>query len=148
MNTATHTPPALKACPFCACAMRIESNRDWHRIFGSHTEDCLFEEDAEQLMVPASPEQLQLMIECWNARFGELADLMPSGAAEPGEIDQAEDGMWTAGIRVGAHGNKIEVHDTTRVNAEALRDAICTALGGKVPSEVDSQRVTLTGAGL
>jgi O-acetyl-ADP-ribose deacetylase (regulator of RNase III) len=48
--------------------MRIESNRDWHRIFGNHTEECLFDEDVEQLMVPATPDQLILMVECWNDR--------------------------------------------------------------------------------
>lgn len=68
MINTTHAPPVLKPCPFCACAMRIESNRDWHRIFGNHTETCLFDEDVEQLMVPATPDQFALMVECWNDR--------------------------------------------------------------------------------
>ncbi len=58
----------LLACPFCGCAMRVESNRDWHRIFGDHTDECVFEADSEQMMAPATDDQLQLMIDSWNSR--------------------------------------------------------------------------------
>jgi hypothetical protein len=129
MTDTPHTVPALKACPFCACAMRIESNRDWHRLYGDHTEVCLFEADSEQCMVPATPDQLQLLVEDWNLR--DTAPLSSDSSIRLGDTDQNEDGVWTAGIHVGAHGNKIEVHDVDRNTAEAMRDAICTALTGK-----------------
>lgn len=189
--TTTNTPRLLKACPFCKCAMRIESNRDWHRIFGDHTEACLFDEDVEQMMVPATPEQLALLVECWNDRPALTADgaviyqyraingewievtqeqydgwvwqqvvqglglrrrlgviatadeVSPFGTFTPGDSDQNADGVWTAGIHVGAHGNKIEVHDSDRKTAEALRDAICTAVIGKALPADAAEQVTL-----
>jgi hypothetical protein len=58
----------LKPCPFCSCEMRIESNRDWHRLHGNHSEQCMFDADNECAMVPATDEQLQLLIREWNTR--------------------------------------------------------------------------------
>lgn len=57
----------LKACPFCACTVRIESNRDWHRIVGEHDDRCPFVE-RETMMVPASAEQLAFVVADWNRR--------------------------------------------------------------------------------
>lgn len=67
-NNPTIDGVPLLPCPFCGCDMRVESNRDWHRIFGAHAEDCVFDADNEQLMVPATPEQLLLMTSDWNKR--------------------------------------------------------------------------------
>lgn len=201
MINTTNTQPVLKPCPFCACAMRIESNRDWHRIYGAHTEACLFDEDTEQLMVPATPDQFALMVECWNDRASpahsedvyqfkaingdwveisreqydtwateqyrqgncalrrltvadgvtESSVLWPwqspfkhsLGVVAAGETDQNETGMWTAGIDVGDHGSKIEIHDNDRKTAEALRDLVCKALTGKVAPDEAAQEATL-----
>lgn len=57
----------LNQCPFCGVSMRIESNLDWHRLVGDHEEKCVFME-RETMMVPASDDQLVLMIEDWNTR--------------------------------------------------------------------------------
>lgn len=56
----------LRACPFCACAVRIESNRDWHRLVGDHPDACVLW-DAE-LAVPATDEQRAALVEDWNRR--------------------------------------------------------------------------------
>lgn len=58
---------ALRPCPFCGCAMAIESNRDWHRIVGDHDEECMFVE-RETCMVPATDDQLQAAQKDWNRR--------------------------------------------------------------------------------
>ncbi|MCY0332980.1 Lar family restriction alleviation protein [Pseudomonas aeruginosa] len=57
----------LKPCPFCGCSMRLESNRDWHRIVGDHSAECVFL-DSETIMVPAIKYQLEIAIADWNAR--------------------------------------------------------------------------------
>lgn len=57
----------LLPCPFCGTAMRIESNRDWHRLIGEHSEKCVFL-DPETMMVPAKDDQLALIFEDWNTR--------------------------------------------------------------------------------
>jgi hypothetical protein len=58
----------LKPCPFCGCAMRIESNRDWHRLKGDHDEMCLFDADSEIGTMPATEEDRLTMVEYWNRR--------------------------------------------------------------------------------
>jgi hypothetical protein len=57
----------LLPCPFCKAAMRIESNRDWHRAMGDHDEQCVFT-DSETVMVPALDDQRALLVRDWNRR--------------------------------------------------------------------------------
>ncbi|HGJ9326827.1 TPA: Lar family restriction alleviation protein [Pseudomonas aeruginosa] len=57
----------LKPCPFCGCSMRLESNRDWHRIVGDHALECAFT-DSETMVVPATKEQRDIAVSDWNAR--------------------------------------------------------------------------------
>ncbi|HGJ5456770.1 TPA: Lar family restriction alleviation protein [Pseudomonas aeruginosa] len=57
----------LKPCPFCGCSMRMESNRDWHRIVGDHSAECVFL-DSETMMVPGIEDQREIAIADWNAR--------------------------------------------------------------------------------
>jgi hypothetical protein len=57
----------LRPCPFCSAAMRVESNRDWHRVMGDHTEECVFT-DSETMMVPATDAQRSIMVADWNRR--------------------------------------------------------------------------------
>ncbi|MFO6103429.1 Lar family restriction alleviation protein [Pseudomonas aeruginosa] len=57
----------LKPCPFCGCSMRLESNRDWHRIIGDHALECVFL-DSETVVVPATKEQRDIAVSDWNAR--------------------------------------------------------------------------------
>lgn len=64
------TDIALKPCPFCGCSMRIVSNRDWHRLFGDHGKKCVFT-DNETMVVPASDDQLLLLMADWNTRAGD-----------------------------------------------------------------------------
>jgi len=59
---------ALEACPFCGCDMRIESNRDWHKLRGNHAEGCVFSEDAPVMTVPATDCQLEVLVHDWNTR--------------------------------------------------------------------------------
>ncbi|MEV1484475.1 Lar family restriction alleviation protein [Pseudomonas aeruginosa] len=57
----------LKPCPFCGCSMRLQSNRDWHRIVGEHALECAFS-DSETMVVPATKEQRDIAVSDWNAR--------------------------------------------------------------------------------
>ncbi|WP_261312032.1 Lar family restriction alleviation protein [Pseudomonas aeruginosa] len=57
----------LKPCPFCGCSMRLESNRDWHRIVGDHALECVFT-DSETMVVPATKEQRDIAVSDWNIR--------------------------------------------------------------------------------
>ncbi|MCO3341466.1 hypothetical protein FA197_11490 [Pseudomonas aeruginosa] len=57
----------LKPCPFCGCSMRLESNRDWHRIVGDHALECAFT-DSETMVVPATKEQRDIAVSDWNTR--------------------------------------------------------------------------------
>ncbi|KDN98953.2 hypothetical protein [Pseudomonas donghuensis] len=69
-NRSSNTEPMvseLLPCPFCKAAMRIESNRDWHRVMGDHDEECVFL-DPETMMVPAVDEQRDLIVRDWNRR--------------------------------------------------------------------------------
>lgn len=59
------TGPVLAPCPFCKAPMRVESNRDWHRIVGDHDDQC-FLTDRDTVMVPATDEQLALAVRDWN----------------------------------------------------------------------------------
>ncbi|OIJ42041.1 Lar family restriction alleviation protein [Massilia timonae] len=58
----------LLPCPFCGGAARIESNRDWHRIYAAHDDECVFDADDHALMYPAQPGYLIQIAEDWNRR--------------------------------------------------------------------------------
>jgi hypothetical protein len=47
--------------------MRLESNRDWHRIVGEHALECAFT-DSETMVVPATKEQRDIAVSDWNTR--------------------------------------------------------------------------------
>jgi hypothetical protein len=71
----TAVPPAgviaaaeLKPCPFCGGAARIQSNRDWHRLYADHDEGCVFDADDHMLMYPAQAGYLVQIAEDWNRR--------------------------------------------------------------------------------
>lgn len=71
---------ALLPCPFCNGASRIVSNRDWHRLYADHTDDCVLDADEADLMFPAQPGYLIEIVEVWNRRptpavSPDLADL-------------------------------------------------------------------------
>lgn len=73
------TQPA--ACPFCGCEMTVRSNRDWHHLEGDHNESCPFDDRPESTMtVPATDEQLRLMIGDWNRRHN---DAVPGPRSVP-----------------------------------------------------------------
>lgn len=57
----------LLPCPFCGIAARLESNHDWHRIIVNHDEACIFLEP-EVSMVPATDDQLSIVVADWNRR--------------------------------------------------------------------------------
>jgi len=58
----------LKPCPFCGGAARIESNRDWHRLYAAHDDDCIFDADDHDIMYPAQHGYLKEIVENWNRR--------------------------------------------------------------------------------
>jgi hypothetical protein len=58
----------LLSCPFCDVKMRVESNRDWHRLKGDHDDECIWDTDEDVLMVSALEENLAWMVAAWNRR--------------------------------------------------------------------------------
>lgn len=58
----------LLPCPFCGCAMRFDSNRDWHHLTGQHEEHCLFELDDPVMTVPATDDAKAWATTVWNTR--------------------------------------------------------------------------------
>ena len=56
----------LKPCPFCKCEMRIKSDRDWHVLWGEHTDDCIL--DDVESSAAATNGQLEILINDWNTR--------------------------------------------------------------------------------
>jgi hypothetical protein len=58
----------LEPCPFCGGKARIESNRDWHRLYADHDDDCVFDGEDHALMYPAQPGYLKEIAEVWNRR--------------------------------------------------------------------------------
>jgi len=70
------------ACPFCGCEMTIRSNRDWHHLEGDHDEACPFDGRPESTMtVPATDEQLRIMIADWNRRHNSEGSPANDGGA-------------------------------------------------------------------
>jgi hypothetical protein len=88
-----NNPQALAPCPFCGGAARIESNRDWHRIYAAHDEDCVFDADDHNLMYPAQPGYLIEIAEVWNRRTAATPaqgdELPPLSEARIRELQQA-----------------------------------------------------------
>lgn len=60
----------LKQCPFCGGAMRFDSNRDWHKLEGSHEEHCVFDNYEPAIIVPAEDSAKSWAITAWNNRHG------------------------------------------------------------------------------
>lgn len=60
----------LLGCPFCGCAMRFDSNRDWHKLEGSHEEHCVFDNYEPAIIVPAEDSAKSWAITAWNTRHG------------------------------------------------------------------------------
>lgn len=92
----------LQPCPFCGGAARIESNRDWHRLYAVHDEDCILDAGEADLMYPAQSGYLIRIAEDWNRRA------IPQPAAEPV--------TW-----IGPHANAWEALNETR---KAVADII------------------------
>lgn len=80
----------LLPCPFCGAAARIESNRDWHRLYANHADHCVFDTDEASMMTPATDDDLALMVEDWNRR---------TYPAPTADADHAEDAMDAARFR-------------------------------------------------
>ncbi|WP_409286896.1 hypothetical protein [Pseudomonas guariconensis] len=90
----------LLACPFCNAAMRIESNRDWHRVMGEHDDNCVFN-DSEALMGPATDDQRDLIVRDWNRRAQLQGEPVALPARMPtGNITEPHH-PWAPGVREG-----------------------------------------------
>jgi hypothetical protein len=48
--------------------MRIESNRDWHKLYGEHKHTCFFWSDGEDATYPATDDGLEELTFTWNTR--------------------------------------------------------------------------------
>lgn len=57
----------LLPCPFCNAAMAIKTNRDWHKLYGHHSVNCIFDEP-EVGFWPATDENYKLIYKIWNTR--------------------------------------------------------------------------------
>lgn len=83
--------PDLLCCPFCGGAARIESNRDWHKLFCAHDDDCVFVADEHDLMYPAQPGYLKKIAEVWNRRTAPQAS--ESTTSDADKLRRLRDGM-------------------------------------------------------
>jgi hypothetical protein len=72
----------LEPCPFCGGAARIESNRDWHRLYAAHDDDCVLDADEADLMYPAQPGYLIEIAETWNRRAAKRDAIPATGQRE------------------------------------------------------------------
>lgn len=89
----------LLPCPFCGGVARIDSNRDWHRLYAAHSDNCVFDADEPAMMIPATEEDRAQMVDDWNRR---------SSPATPAE--DARDGErldWMDNMRVEVRGAKL-----------------------------------------
>lgn len=78
----------LKTCPFCGGAARIESNRDWHRLYADHDEDCALYDANDLLMFPAQPGYLKEIADLWNRRAQVEALTVPQGVPTAEQYDE------------------------------------------------------------
>ncbi|ESH90753.1 hypothetical protein B551_0222545 [Cupriavidus sp. HPC(L)] len=56
----------LQPCPFCGCAMRVHSNREWHYAVGQHDDGCLLVDS--DFRFPANDAGRADLLETWNRR--------------------------------------------------------------------------------
>lgn len=109
---------ALKPCPFCRCDMRVESNRDWHRLVGDHEASCVmygFEPEA-----PATEADENELVADWNTR----PTLAPEDVRRiMNLIYDAVEGAFVAGK------HSYDLGEMTEQKLAELR-AIIEALGG------------------
>lgn len=93
----------LKPCPFCGCSMRLESNRDWHKIVGDHALECAFT-DSETMVVPATKEQRDIAVSDWNARAAPAGHVVVSEGLLRRLLDSdGIDGIFDAQQNYAAH---------------------------------------------
>ncbi|MGX5660034.1 hypothetical protein ACWKWV_09970 [Castellaniella ginsengisoli] len=60
-------------CPFCGCAMSLSAvARDWWRVTGDHSDDCILL--GQRADAPQTDDQKQLLIGAWNRRAAVEAD--------------------------------------------------------------------------
>lgn len=98
----------LKACPFCGCSMSVRSNRDWHRLVGDHDEQCVFVEE-ETMMVPATDEQLAVVVADWNRRAQDFDTL--AQRLQEAERLLEEAGGWLPSLRLNGYAKTTELSD-------------------------------------
>lgn len=70
----------LKPCPLCGGAMSIRTNRDWHRLVGEHSEDCLLE--GFEPYFPAIPKDRDTLVSGWNRRSPSLSGKTDEGGQQ------------------------------------------------------------------
>lgn len=134
----------LLPCPFCGGAARIESNRDWHRIYAAHDDECVFDADDHALMYPAQPGYLIQIAEDWNRR---ATPPSPSTAPEvppfpesfgladvPHAMNTPDD--WDADYR--ATWQKLQVAEINLSQMRAYARKLRAALDSR-PAEVDDE---------
>ena len=65
----------LKKCPFCGATPYISSTRSLHKLMADHDEDCVFDANDTTLAYFATESGLKQMIESWNRRDGDSAEV-------------------------------------------------------------------------
>lgn len=79
----------LLPCPFCGCKVRIESNRDSHKLLGDHDEYCIWADDDWVIHAPATDYALGAMYETWNRRATPQPPLQTVEVQEPEGLARA-----------------------------------------------------------
>jgi hypothetical protein len=131
MSNPINEAAELKPCPFCGCAMRIESNRDWHRLKGDHGDECIFDADTEIGTMPATDEDRLTMVEYWNRR----ATLPPASGEAVGEVilfggdSDLKEISWAKG-KMPAPGTKLYTQPAPEVQASHGAVALSASLLG------------------
>lgn len=68
VSATARTAIQLKECPFCGCAMRLESSEGWHRVQGEHQVDCVFGADGARVPMVSTDSNLLKIAEQWDTR--------------------------------------------------------------------------------